>query len=112
MDRGVFVSRAESENTTLSEALTRYLAEVTPTKKPTTVYRERMIGRYLQSHPLARRALASIRGKDMAAYMRQRHEKGKGVNTIRLELVLLSYLFNIARTAWGVWNPSPIPWTS
>lgn len=34
MDRGVFVSRAALENTTLSEALTRYLAEVTPGKKP------------------------------------------------------------------------------
>ena len=102
MDRGVFVSRAESENTTLSEALTRYLAEVTPTKKPTTAHRERVIGRSLQSHPLARRTLASIRGKDMAAYMRQRHEESKGANTIRLEMALLSHLFNTARTAWGM----------
>ncbi len=102
MDRGVFVSRTESENTTLGEALTRYLTEVTPTKKPTTAYRERVIGRYLQGHPLARRALASVRGKDMADYMRQRQGDGKGANTIRLELALLSHLFNTARTAWGM----------
>ena len=102
MARGVFISRTEAEATTLGEALTRYLAEITPTKKPTTAYRERVIGRALGCHPLARRALASIRGKDMAAYMRQRQADGKGANTIRLELALLSHLFNVARTAWGM----------
>jgi hypothetical protein len=30
MDKGVFVSRAEAESTTLSELLERYLEEVTP----------------------------------------------------------------------------------
>ena len=33
MDRGVFVSRTEAENTTLSELLNRYLREVTAGKK-------------------------------------------------------------------------------
>ncbi len=33
MDQGVFVSRAESESTTLEEAFERYLAEITPSKK-------------------------------------------------------------------------------
>ena len=102
MARGVFISRTEAEATTLGEALTRYLAEITPTKKPTTAHRERVIGRALGCHQLARRALASIRGKDMAAYMRQRQADGKGANTIRLELALLSHLFNTARTAWGM----------
>ncbi|MHB1513034.1 MAG: hypothetical protein ACYCTF_02660 [Acidiferrobacter sp.] len=35
IDRGVFVSRAEAENTTLAEALDRYAREVLPTKKST-----------------------------------------------------------------------------
>ncbi len=84
MARGIFVSRAEAEATTLAEALTRYLAEITPTKKPTTAYRERVIGRALGCHPLARRTMASLRGKDVAAYVRQRQGDGKGANTIRL----------------------------
>ena len=33
MARGIFVSRKEAENTTLSEAIDRYIAEVIPTKK-------------------------------------------------------------------------------
>lgn len=33
IDKGVFISRAEAESTTLNELLERYLAEVTPLKK-------------------------------------------------------------------------------
>jgi len=33
MDKGVFVSPAEAESTTLKEVLERYLAEITPLKK-------------------------------------------------------------------------------
>jgi hypothetical protein len=33
ISKGVFVFRIEAENTTLSEALDRYIAEVIPTKK-------------------------------------------------------------------------------
>jgi hypothetical protein len=33
MDKGVFVSRAEAESTTLKELLERYLDEITPLKK-------------------------------------------------------------------------------
>ena len=33
MDKGVFISRAEAESTTLKELFERYLAEITPRKK-------------------------------------------------------------------------------
>jgi hypothetical protein len=33
MDKGMFISRAEPESTTLKELLERYLVEVTPLKK-------------------------------------------------------------------------------
>ncbi|WP_205736201.1 site-specific integrase [Acidiferrobacter sp. SPIII_3] len=100
MDRGVFVSRAEAENTTLAEALDRYLTEVTPGKRRPE--NEAGFIRRWQAQPLARRVLATIRGKDMAAYIQQRQSDGVGANTIRLELALLSHLFNTARTAWGM----------
>ena len=102
MDDGRFVSRTEAEATTLAEALRRYLSDITPTKKPTTAYREGVIGRRLGNHPLAHRVLARIRGKDVADYVRERQGDGAGANTIRLELALLSHLFNTARTAWGL----------
>ncbi|MHB8455654.1 MAG: tyrosine-type recombinase/integrase [Acidiferrobacterales bacterium] len=97
--RSVFVSRAEAERTTLDEALERYEAEITPRKKSIA---ERGFVRRWRAYPLAQRTLASIRGKDIADYIRTREADGVGGNTVRLELALLSHLFNTARTAWGM----------
>ncbi len=95
--RGVFVSRTEAEATTLEEALDRYALEVSAHKR--SVGREASTIRWWQASPLARRSLASIRGKDVAAAAADRTV---GANTIRIRLALLSHLFNVARTAWGM----------
>lgn len=100
MERGVFVSRAEAEATTLAEALNRYEAEVSVRKRGSARERRR-IERWRQ-RPLAKRSLASIRGKDIADYIRERETEGAGPNTIRLDLALLSHLFTVARSAWGM----------
>ena len=102
MDRGTFVSRAEAEATTLREALDRYAQEVTPIKKASTAKRERDRILVLKGLALAGRSLASIRGADVAAFIRARLSEGLGSNAIRLELALLSHLFNTARAAWGM----------
>ena len=102
MDRGVFVSRAEAENTTLAEALARYAQEVTPRKKATTANRERDRIRAWAASSLSQRSLASIRGKDVAAAIRDMEGRGLSANTVRLHLALLSHLFNTARAAWGM----------
>jgi len=59
MDRGVFVSMAEAESTTLGEALDRYAQEVTPHKKGASRELDRIS--LLKRHPLATRYLANIR---------------------------------------------------
>lgn len=100
MDRGVFVSRAEAEATTLKEALERYAREVTPQKKGAKRELDR-IERW-KSNKLASRPLASLRGSDFAAFRDEWREAGKAENTIRLELALLSHLFKVARTDWGM----------
>ncbi len=100
MRRGVFVSRAEAESTTLREALECYAQEITPGKRGTAVERFR-IERW-QRHALASRPLAVIRGKDMAKYVRERAGENAAPATIHKELNLLSHLFNTARTAWGM----------
>jgi integrase len=46
--------------------------------------------------------MASIQGKDIAAFVQQRQAEGAGPNTVRLDLALLSHLFNIARKEWGM----------
>ena len=98
--RGVFVSRTEAESTTMREALDRYQREIVPGKK--NADREGRRVRGLQARTLARRSMASIQGKDIAAFMQQRQAEGAGPNTVRLDLALLSHLFNVARTEWGM----------
>lgn len=98
--RGVFVSRKESENTTLSEALDRYEQEVSPIKKGHRQEKTRIT--IWKNHPLAKRFLASIRGSDMASYRDERMKGGYASNTIWLELAIISHLFEIARKEWGM----------
>ena len=102
MDSGVFVSRAEAESTSLAEALDRYLREITPTKKPSTQSREAIRARVIAEIPLARRSLASIKGSDIATFIRGRQAQGLGANAIRLDLALLSHVFTVAGSAWGM----------
>lgn len=100
MDRGVFVSRTEAENTTLHEALTRYANEITPRKKGAAQELTRI--KRWQKHPLAVRRLSTIKGSDIAKFRDDRRAEGKAENTIRLDLALLSHFFEVARKDWGM----------
>ncbi len=106
MIRGVFVSRAEAERTTLADALGRYRSEVTLRKK--SAHREGVRINYWLSHPYASRSLASLRGSDFAKFRDDRRAEGVSDSTIRLDLALISHLFTVARTEWqmeGLSNP-------
>ena len=100
MDRGVFVSRAEAEATTLREALDRYEKEVTPGKKGRDDERYKLD--VWRRSDLASRSMASIQGKDLAAWRDQETARGSAPGTIRRRLALLSHLFVIARREWGM----------
>ena len=104
MDKGVFVSRAEAESTTLKELLERYLAKVTPLKKGAVPETNRL--RALMRLPLARRYVAGIRGLDIARYRDDRLRKVSSA-TVKRDLVLLGHVFEVARKEWGihVYNP-------
>ena len=100
MVRGVFVSRKEAENTTLDEALDRYEREVSSKKKG--YGREKTRIRNWKANDLAKRSLASIRGSDIAKYRDARIKSGYASNTVRLELAVLSHLFETAQKEWGM----------
>ena len=100
MDSGLYVDRTEAERTSLREALERYKREIVPTKRHP--YQEnRRIDRWLQND-LCYRTLANLKGADFATYRDKRREAGRAENTIRLELQLISHLFEIARKEWGL----------
>ncbi len=98
--RGVFVSRAEAENTTLREALNRYEREVTPKKKSRSDERYKLEA--WRSSTLAARSLASIRGKDLAAWRDAELTRGSATGTVRRKLALLAHVFKVARKEWGM----------
>lgn len=100
IDAGAYVDRTQAERTTLGEALGRYLREVVPSKRSPGQEAGRI--RRWQVHSLAYRMLASLRGADFARYRDERRADGRAENTIRLELQLVSHLFETARKEWGM----------
>ena len=101
IDDGTWQDRTEAEITTLSDALDRYLREITPTKAQTSQEREIYRIRNLQRRPIARKPLAKITGSVMARY---RDERLKAVcpQTVQHELHLLRHMFEIAIKEWGI----------
>ncbi|MFQ5469223.1 MAG: hypothetical protein ACE5EH_02825 [Gammaproteobacteria bacterium] len=75
MDQGTFISRAETESTTLKELLERYLREITPTKKGAATEATRVLA--FMKLPLAQRIVAGIRGVDIARYRDERLKEGQ-----------------------------------
>ena len=100
MVRGVYFSRKEAEGTTLSEALDRYEREISSLKKGHLQEKKRI--RSWKAHPLANRFLATIQGKDIATWRDARIKSGSSANTVRLDLAIISHLFEIARKEWGM----------
>ena len=99
IDRGVWISRAEAENTTLEEALDRYKEEYIPSLAHSKREKNRI--NTIKKYDLVERNLASIMAKDINQYIKARQRKVKA-NTVRLELALLSRLFEVARSDWGM----------
>lgn len=99
MVRGVWVSRAEAEATTLLDALDRYEREVLPAKKGAV--QERSVLKLCRTLDIAQRTLASIRGADLAT-LRDEWLKEYEPATVSRRLAVLSHVFNVARKEWGM----------
>ncbi|MDV3469852.1 site-specific integrase [Stenotrophomonas sp. C3(2023)] len=116
MVRGVYIHRAPSERMTLEVAMRRYLAEVTPGKRPVTQINECRRGELLIAH-LGRYSLAALTPEIVARFRDERLAGDVGAdgkrtprsnNTVRLELALLGHMFSVALKEWGlglVFNP-------
>lgn len=100
MARGTVLPSREEERITLADALNRYLSEVTIHKRGAE--QELRRARQISSSNLGPIFLGVIGGKEIANYRDRRAAAGKSPNTIRLELALLSHLYTVARTEWGM----------
>lgn len=105
MDRGVFVSRTEAEQTTFAQICYRYEQEILPTKKGVISDISRL--KRLKDH-FGRYSLATINSSLIAEY-RDLRLKEVGPQSVRHELGLMNRIFKSAVLDWGIALPSGIP---
>ncbi|HRK77542.1 MAG TPA: site-specific integrase [Thiobacillus sp.] len=101
MDRGVFVSRVESERVTLAEIIERYREDELPKKRgkgfgPALNALESRLGKY---------SLAALSSKLITDY-RKKRLVSVSADTVRKEINLLSKLIDLAGKEWGMPLPS------
>jgi len=106
MTARTWTDRREAERTTLADALDRYKREVTVHKK--TAYGEGCLIERLKKTRLAEYSLATIQGADIAQYRDERTAEGAAANTVRIELALLSHLYTVAASDWGMPLVNPV----
>ena len=98
MIRGVYIKRTDGELTTLVEAIVRYEKEVTPTKRGAEIEMYRT--KAWKASKLGKKTLSSLRGLDFAKWRDHRLTEAAPA-TVRLELAVISNLYNIAKKEWG-----------
>lgn len=100
IDAGRFhPGRLEAEKVTLAEALDRYLVERVPLKKG--IKQNTGIVKAWRGWKLAGRSLAAIRASDVSAW-RDEKLKEAAPQTVVHHLNLLSNLYNVAASDWGM----------
>jgi integrase len=114
MARRIYIQRAPSEKTTLSQAMTRYLAEVSTSKSVSTQASEktkskplvRILGDYSLA-ALTPDVIANYRDKRLNEDIQTKSPTSKpkrkvSSSTVLHELALLSHLFTTARQEWQI----------
>lgn len=102
MFRGTFIDPAPARSTTLGDLMDRYGQEVTPSKKGRIAERNRL--RMMQQWSLAAYTVGNITPAVLAQWRDTRLQAVSG-STVNRELNLLSHVFRMAMTEWGI----PLP---
>lgn len=105
IDKGQFVSTSEAHRTSLSDVISRYLVEVTPTMKGATEDAIRL--KAILRKPLAKLSMVNLSAARIAAYRDERLNEVSAGTVIR-ELAYLSAIINHARREWGINVPNPV----
>jgi integrase len=105
IDRGIYLDPSEASKTTLHDLISRYVAEILPTKKgyADDLYRLRAI----QRKAIAKTTLARLSAVDIARYRDERLGQ-VAPNTVIRELAYLSSVINHARREWGININNPV----
>jgi len=100
MDKRAFVPLGEAEKTTLYDALSRYLVDVTPTKKGAKQETARID--LIQRMKIAKHTLTALRSSDIASWRDSMVKDGKAPTTIRNLATIISQVYETAKNEWGM----------
>lgn len=107
IEEGRFVPTArEADRITLSQALDRYLSEVTPRKKGAEQEEKRI--RQWQKEECAKKPFSRVTSDDIVRWRNRRQAEGKAPSTISNPMNLLSAVYRHAASEWqmqGLINP-------
>lgn len=106
IDKGLHVSPAKAESTTLKQVIERYITEVCPTKR--SGFTEAIRLRATSRTALARLTMVALNPQVIAAYRDERLKQVSPGTVIR-DLSYLSSIINHARREWGINIPNPVP---
>lgn len=104
MVRGIYIHRTEAEQTSIADALDRYVKEVSIKKAPRTHAGEIKLARGITLR-LGKYTLSTLTPKVLSSY-RDERLKTVSANTVRLDLALISHLYTIAIKEWQIGIPS------
>ncbi len=90
----------DTEIVTLKDALRKYASEVSSEKKGEKQELVRL--RKWEEHSIANLPIGQVTGQHLFKHIQERKREGKASNTIRLELSLLSRVFEVSRKSFGV----------
>ena len=99
-ERGIWRDTSEAETTTLDACLSRYIAEHVPRLSNPACERSHV--ETVRATPLAKLAMARVRGADVASQRDAWVSAGYAPATIVRRLTVLSHVFNVARREWGM----------
>ena len=102
---GDFIDTTRERRTPLSDVLTRYLDEITPSKKGARQEASRI--KLWLAEPLGGYAIGAVQPSDIADWIKARTAEGKAPSTVSNAVNLLSAVYKLDRTEWGynVANP-------
>jgi integrase len=106
ISRRVFVDQTKAKETILSDAIDRYLKEVTPLKKGAVQERGRLL--FWKGHKIGSQSMADVKPEHFAQYRDERRASGTSPATIRLDLAPIAHLYEVARKEWGIKIENPI----
>jgi len=88
------------KKTLFKKCLIRYNNDILPLKKNFLADRYRLLR--ILKYPISQLYIDDIKSMDISRFRDRLIEEGKAPNTVRLYLAIISHIFTVAQTEWGI----------